>query len=97
MSVEKFTRHQLHAEVLALREAFGTIDFWEKPGAVETANKAIWFVFLNNPGATDSDRLHVESVLEELQRRWVLVTLNPRANNETDPRDLNIPRPGNPA
>lgn len=87
---EGFTRQQLHREIVSLREAFGTIDFWKKVGVVESANKAIWFVFLNCRDATESDRVSVESVLMELERRWVLVTLNPRGYS-TPPEQLSIP------
>lgn len=54
------------------------------------ANKALWFVFLHTPEASDADALRVESVLMELERRWVLVTLNPRGA-ETPPGELEIP------
>lgn len=70
-----FTRQYLHDELWRLRDAFGSDAFWDKPGAAEIANKAIYHVFLNTPDATDFDRLRVEATLEELKRRWQLIVL----------------------
>lgn len=75
MSETKFTRKYLHEQLWQLRESFGTEEFWSKPNAVETANKAIWFVYFQTESPTDFDKLRVEATLDELTKRWEYIKL----------------------